>query len=543
MLTKNSWNKNDLILIFAWTLLVVFSLVKNEESVLVWPASAVLPGVFNMIDVTLFSQDFYAISSRNTPVIFYQKIIFFINSITGLGPFKSLGIVGTLVVAFYIPTLFLLFIYALNGWISRTFKGVRKKIQINTFAIISIFIACLLLIQFTHFFNLFFTFMGWPPIFLIPAAYIISMMLGFSAFFFKTKYIHALLCMTSCLVHPSMGLLTIIFCSILFVDFKSRKAILNLFVWSFVPVILSYLFLILNFPQQKFDSIEFIEIFINYRHSHHYLLSENFPLKRYVVLVAFPLLVMYLILKRLRSAMKINCLLALSIITFIPLFHFIFTEVYLIKEVAILGLPRFFMLGLFFIPFFGVVVALELLNSSRSLQLIRYQFFVINHFFSEFREFLNRYFILVIVMIILMLSFSIVEFAAKEFSRIKNTEIKFNTTYKNILNKIESNDVVMVLDYDNFDFGLYGRVNSYANGAFPFSSSNFHEFIARENLFEACRKSFNKDTVSNAAKNFKLDFIVMNQNRLPSGTKEIILGQSEDLVLIDVKMYLQSFNY
>ena len=133
MLTKNSWNKNDLLLIFAWILLVVFSLVKNEDSVVVWPASAVLPGVFNMIDVTLFSQDFYAISSRNTPIIFYQKIIFFINSITGLGPFKSLGIVGTLVVAFYIPTLFLLFIYALNGWISRTFKGVRKKSQINTF--------------------------------------------------------------------------------------------------------------------------------------------------------------------------------------------------------------------------------------------------------------------------------------------------------------------------------------------------------------------------------------------------------------------------
>ena len=349
MLTKIFWIKNDLLVIFAWAILVVYSLLKNDTSVLSWPSIAILPGVFNMNDMALFAKDFFAISSQGTPVIIYQKIISFISSFTGLGPFKSLGIVGTLVVAFYIPTLFLLFIYALNDWICRTLIGVRKKSQTNTFVIISIFIACLLLIQFTQTFNSVFSIMGWPPIFMIPAPYIISMMLGLSAFFIKIKYIHALLIVTSCLVHPAMGGLTIIFCSILFIDFKSRKAILNLFLWSFIPVILSYVLLILNFPQQRLDSIEFIEIYINFRHPHHYLISESLPIKKYFAVLVFPLLVLYLILERLKSGMKINCLLALAAIILIPLLHYIFTEVYAVKEVAIFGAPRFFMFGLFFI--------------------------------------------------------------------------------------------------------------------------------------------------------------------------------------------------
>jgi len=45
---------------------------------------------------------------------------------------------------------------------------------------------------------------------------------------------------------------------------------------------------------------------------------------------------------------------------------------------------------------------------------------------------------------------------------------------KNILDKIQSTDVVMVFDLDSFEFGLLGRVNLYASGAFPFPTSKFH---------------------------------------------------------------------
>jgi|APSaa5957512535_1039671.scaffolds.fasta_scaffold07824_5 hypothetical protein len=542
MLAKNSWLNIDLLLIFAWALLVVYSLLINDAPVVIWPAIASLPGVINMNDITLLSQDFYAMSSQGSPVIIYQKILFFIESVSGLGPFKSLGMIGTLVVAFYIPTLFFLLAYALNRWISRSQTEVKRENQLNTFIIILIFIACIFLIQFSQIFNSVFGFMGWPPIFLIPAPYIISMLIGFSAFLFKTKYIHAVLCMVSCLIHPTMGGATIIFGSLLFTDFKSRKEILNLILWSFIPVGLAYLILILNFPQQRLGSIDFIDIYIKYRHPHHYLISESFNVMKYFIVIVTPLSIMYLILARLKSGMKINCFLALVVITLIPLFHYIFTEVYAIKEVAILGATRFFMLCLFLLIFFGVVTAVELLNSFKPLSFFRYQLYFINRLFARFRSLLNRNTALTFIIMFLMLSIPMFGFATKEFDRIDRDEIKFNSTYKNILYTIQRNDVVMVLDADSFGFGLLGRVNLFASGAFPFSTSKFHEFKIRGELWSACKKKLNKDTVTAAAKNYKLDSILMKKDRLLSINEDMILSQSDDLVLIDVKKYLQSFN-
>ena len=198
MIENNQFNKaikvklstqKDLLLILACAILAGYSLLKHDGSVLIWPAMSLLPGVINMSDMSLLSQDFFALSSQSSPIIIFQKILVFIGYISGLGPFKTLSIVGTLVVALYIPTVFLLLTYSLNDWISRSQAGVKRKNQLTTFATILILIACLLLIQFSQQFNGFFTDMGWPPIFLVPSAYIISMLIGFGAFLFKTKYI------------------------------------------------------------------------------------------------------------------------------------------------------------------------------------------------------------------------------------------------------------------------------------------------------------------------------------------------------------------
>lgn len=93
-----------------------------------------------------------------------------------------------------------------------------------------------------------------------------------------------------------------------------------------------------------------------------------------------------------------------------------------------------------------------------------------------------------------------------------------------------------MLDADSFGYGLLGRVNLYASGAFPFLTSKFGE------NFGAPEKNLNKDTVTDTAKNYKLDFIFMKKDRLLSVTEEMILAQLDVFVLIDVKKYLQSFN-
>jgi hypothetical protein len=384
--------------------------------------------------------------------------------------------------------------------------------------------------------------MGWLPIFLYPAPYVISMLIGLSAFLFKNKYFHALLCIASCLVHPVMGGLTIMFCSLLVTDFKSSNAMIHLFLWSFVPIILSYLILILSFPQESLDSAEFIDIYINFRHPHHYLISEYLSIKRFFVVLVFPLTVLYLILYQLNSKMAINCLLSLAIIILIPLFHYVFTEVYLVKEAAMLGTPRFFMFGLFFIPFFGVIAAIEILNSARVLRFINYHLYFFNRSLFRFRLLLNRNITLIIILIFLILSNAILKFGTKVFDRVESNEIKFNLTYKNMLDKIQSNDIVMVLDRDSFEFGLRGRINLYASGAFPFLTSKFHEFKNRVELSNACEIAVNKETVTDAAKNYKLDLILMNKSRLLTITEDLILAHSGDFILIDVEKYLQSVN-
>ena len=76
MLAKNSWLNIDLLLIFAWALLVVYSLLINDAPVVIWPAIASLPGVINMNDITFLSQGFCAMSSQASPVISCQKILF-----------------------------------------------------------------------------------------------------------------------------------------------------------------------------------------------------------------------------------------------------------------------------------------------------------------------------------------------------------------------------------------------------------------------------------------------------------------------------------
>ena len=98
--------------------------------------------------------------------------------------------------------------------------------------------------------------------------------------------------------------------------------------------------------------------------------------------------------------MAINCLLSLAIIILIPLFHYVFTEVYLVKEAAILGTPRFFMFGLFFIPFFGVIVAIEILISARVLRFINYHLYFFNRSLFRFRLLLNSNITLIIISII-----------------------------------------------------------------------------------------------------------------------------------------------
>lgn len=542
MLSQKLKLKCNLTLYFSWALLVVYSLIINDTPTLIWPAIANLPGVINMSDPSLFSQDFYAISSQGTPIVIYQKILIFIESFSGLGPFKSLGLIGGLIISFYIPTLFLLLTFALNRWIMRCKKGLKNKNQLNKFVIILVFIACVLLTQFSQIFNSAFTFMGWSPIFLLPAPYVISLLIGFTAFLFKIKYIHASLCIVSCLIHPAMGGLTIIFCSLLFTDFKSKKEIIRIALWSFLPIALTYIVLIFSFPQLSLDTKSFIDIYIKYRHPHHYLISESFLLSNYLILVIAPLSIMCLILYRLKSEMKINCFLALIAVSLIPLLHYFFTEVYALKAVAIFGGTRFFMFGLFLLIFFGVVSAIEILNSFKAPRLIRLQIYSITHLFERFNKFLSHNSFKVFILIFFMITIPIFEFMNKEFNRIEDDQIEFDVTYKNILSKIDNDDVVMVLDSDGFEFGLLGRVNLFASGAFPFSTSKFYEFKNRGDLWNGCIQNFNKDTVAEASKNYKLDFILMNKNRLLSPAKDIIMAQSDNLILIDVRTYLKSFN-
>jgi hypothetical protein len=237
--------------------------------------------------------------------------------------------------------------------------------------------------------------------------------------------------------------------------------------------------------------------------------------------------------------MWINSLLALIFLALLPPIHYFFTEIYPIKIIAIFGFTRFFTFAIFLIIFFGLAAFLSLfILLCQYLKGLNKLIAINERIIFSFQNIRMTSIILLLVATTLLANY-----VHREFIFTNNLINEFNNKYQDILYKIPDSSVVMVLDEDDFHFGLFGKKNLYSTEAFPFSESKFYEYSKRRQIFESCDKNLSSNSLAHAKSQYKFNFLLMNRERLSKLPGANPVASSENLVLIDVDEYLKNTSH
>jgi len=535
------YNKKYYLVLFSCALILGMStLILTTIHPVSWPSTASLPGVVNMIDTSKLSEDFFAKSSQGSPTIIFQKLLFYVSYVTEHDPIKSMVILGSIVSFFYFPLFFLITQKGLENLVLQLRFDKQSKKLMPIISLGLTFCIFIFFIIFQDAVNNRFTNMMWPPILLNPNAYIVSMLLGIGGALLsvRNRYICVLLLSISCLIHPTMGFFTAVFCFLLLSDFSSKLITLKNIALFFIPILLVYIFLLIYYPQSTMSVHDFIEIYIYQRHPHHYLISTSFQKKQWLI-VLVTLLAETGILILARNKMWINSLLALVLLALVPPIHYFFTEIYQIKIIAIFGFTRFFTFAVFLIIFFGLAAFLSL------LALLNQYWKGLNRAIVICERIVFPYQNICIGSIILLMAASalLANYVHRELIFTDNSINAFNNKYQNILYEIPDSSVVMMLDEDDFHFGLFGKKNLYSTEAFPFSELQFFEYADRRRIFQNCEKNLSINSLVDAKNQYKLDYLLMKRERLSKLPGAIPVAENDNLVLINVKEYLKNKSY
>ncbi len=496
-----------------------------------WPATASLPGVVNMIEKSKLAEDFFAQSSQESPAIIFQKLLFFLSYVFNHDPMKAMVLLGCIVSFLYFPLFFLVTQKGLENLVVQLSINEHLKKLMRMISLVFTLLLFLMVIFFQDDINSRFTNMMWPPIFINPNAYIISMLVGISGALVsvKHKYGCVMLISISCLLHPAMGLFTSIFCFLLINNFSSKGLTVKNFTIFFTPVLAVYICLFIYYPQTGMSGRDFVDIYIYQRHPHHYLISASFDKKQWMMILGV-LFVEASLLLYTKNKIWINSILALTLLVLIPIIHYLFTEIYQSKIVAMFGFTRFFMFAIFLIIYFGLALFLSLLK-------FRHQYWkwlsrmpiICERATATAQSILIGSAILFVVAGVLLINY-----VHRELIFLNNSVNEFNIKHKNILSMISDSSVVMALNGDEFIFGLFGKKNLYSTDAFPHSESRFQEYAKRRLIFEKCNKHLSFISLAEAKNKYKLDYVLMEKEKLPLLQGAMVVAEDGNLVLIDV---------
>lgn len=500
-----------------------------------WPSTASLPGVVNMIDATKLAEDFFAKSSQGSPTIIFQKLLFYVSFVFKHDPIKAMVLLGSIVLFVYFPLFFIIIQKGLENIVLQFQLKERSKKLLLLISLALTFCIFITIIYFQDSVNNRFTNMMWPPILLNPNAYIVSMLLCISGAIvsIKNRYFCIFLIGVSCLLHPAMSLFTAIFCFLLLNDFSSKSITVNNASAFFIPILLVYIFLFIYYPQAGMSAHDFIDIYIYQRHPHHYLISTSFQKKQWIIILLM-LLVETGILMLLKNKVWINSLFAFSFLAIIPPIQYLFTEIYQIKTIAIFGFPRFFTFTFYLIIFFGLAAFISILrlfiqHSNRLCELTG----MYEHFLYS-----KRIVPIGSAIVLLVATSLLVNYVHRELIFTDHSIKEFNSKYQDILYKIPDSSVVMMLDEDDFHFGLFGKKNLYSTEAFPFSESKFYEYAKRRMILDDCSKNLSPISLAEAKKHYKLNFLLIKRERLSKLPGANPIAEGDNLILIDVDDYL-----
>ena len=185
---------------------------------------------------------------------------------------------------------------------------------------------------------------GWRMVINGFTAYSFSLFITLTGYLSPNKYIKIILLFYGCLLHPTTGglfLLLIIAFSLLHKKRDSFQYIL-IFISSYL-----LLFLLFN-SNSNLSTKEFIDIYITFRHPHHYLISDYLSSGREIkrLIIALAIILIAWLYKRDFNYIAFIIILAISL-----LMSYLFIMVIPIKVIAAIGPNRFF----YFYPFLAGV--------------------------------------------------------------------------------------------------------------------------------------------------------------------------------------------
>ena len=333
------------VLALSFCSLCVFLFTGNHTA-FEWTTTQDIPFILRLIDPEFLPNDFYTNSVIGSPRFVFSYIVYGI-TLLGVDWYTTLYLLKLLLVLCVPPLLFLATHHIFMKWhpAAAQFKSYSTIVIMLFLCALGLFAAAF---EKTIIFNRPF---GWASIQLFAANTVSPMSLSFffgllyniaSFQYGMFRHFSPLLLLTSTLIHPVIGMCHFMF-SLTFklpIDFKKRSLV-KLGVDFLIGIIGAtvVLFLFKN-NTVNLQANTFIDIYVYLRHPHHYLMSSMFGW-RSIFWVLFFLFPIFLSFKA-----KEKKYLLLSVMVFVsfmitPIIQFLGTEVWKVKEVAIIGPSRF----------------------------------------------------------------------------------------------------------------------------------------------------------------------------------------------------------
>jgi len=503
-----------------------------------WPAIDMVPFFERYFDSEFAPNDFYtnSISDDPSPRYVFGFIILIITKLLNTSWYKTLY-AFKLIFVIFLPILYYLSIYS----ISLKYIEIKEKENTNKIkflAFVSVFLILLPIPKIPDIPHIF-SVAWWPPFFNQAAAQTLATFLSFLSiiikefdlriYFISSNLISIFLFGLATLVHPAVGLFSIVF--YLVSDLKNLTSgknsnikyhALNFSVAFLIP---SLLLKSLFKSEISLPTKDFINIYVM-NHSGHYYVSDLGSLTPYNWKLSFLIIIFMMIVPGIYFAfLRKKYLLSLSIAFLVSyvmalFLQYIFIEEFPSKIVATIGFTRYTAFGYWMISILWIAMLsnVRCVNSMISRYVLRKLDPIKNLFFR-----LNYLIFFLVIFFIIGLSF------------IDSPRNSLYNESKAMYDFIETTpeDSVFATYFGNYkmDLPFVSRRSLFIGNGFPFNEKHFYEFQDRNGLLYGSYEEFAKINGRNILEKYVNYF----RNSDPKKFYEISKIYKLDFVIIESK--------
>ena len=496
----NKFRLNEIlyISIFFLTVLKIFTkqLFFQKITSLEWTTVSHIPLVQFLINQTFLKNDIYFLGIIDSPNIFFSAIIAFF-TISGFDIFTVL-LAFKLIYIYFGPLLVLIFCLTILEKFNETIE-----FPLNLFFFIKIFLFFgVLIISNLYYLDRLLTILlsnygiefssgsflspfGWedPLNHRSIAPNTLAFLVGiiFNIFWLKSKYSLSYLSLfLTTMIHPIIGIANFLIGQIYEIFFYSLKRIKKTLLLFFIGVFLPITFSLIYFGAlNELSSKDFIEIYVNSRHPHHYLLSNlvGWGSLFWICILFFNLIISFF--SRLKSLKLLNFLCLLFVILSI-IFQYLGTEIFYNLSISLLG-PSRFTQYIFMISLLNFVLTVSILIKDK--------------FSNEASEKVEKHSKKVIskgkftIICFCIFLFSLNLFIPNNLDKYKKFD---DATVQWIKKNTDENSLFFISGEDNAEYGsifsfnlrIFGKRSVWVDDAFPFNYSYVNEWSRRYEIYK-----------------------------------------------------------